>query len=223
MYDPASLLIVTYRLFTPSQLGFVLIHDCSYDKSLLISIDPQMVGFLFQRMIRAGLIAKETEPSFFHLPNTHLFMLWGVDPVWSHEADHTHSVSTRQLLDFLYSTNIFAPLIPGVMLLPSLLPHTLPRSCDPESDSLIPRRTYFFSYLPSIFSAQLIARVVSKIQPTASRPLSPGQTTPTLTLPILTASGTRGAFFNLTNLTCTCTFQSLSVHVCKPLTVANWQ
>ncbi len=183
--------ISEYDLVLSSQLGFVLIHECSFNKSLLVSVDPQMVGYLLQRMIKAGIIAKEAEPASFYLPNTHLFMLWGVDPIWSHDVDHTHTVSPRHILDFLYSTNMFSPLLPGILLLPSLLPHTLPRSCDPESDLLVPRRTYFFSYLPSFFSAQLIARVVSKLQPISSpRPLSPGQTTSTLILPIVTPTGT---------------------------------
>ena len=148
-----------------------------------------MIGYLFQRMIKAGLVAKETDPSSSHLPNTHLFMLWGVDPVWSYERGPAHSVSTEQLLDFLYSTNIFSPLLSGVTLLPSLLPPTLPRSCDPDSESLISRRAYFFSYLPTLFPAQLIARVVSKLQSLNPRSLSPGQTIPAVTLPILTTSG----------------------------------
>ena len=148
-----------------------------------------MIGYLFQRMVRAGVIAKEVNPASCCLPNSHLFMLWGVDPVWSTESKHKLSVTPQSLLDFLYNCNVFSPLLPGIIFLPSLLPLTLPRSCDPDSASLVPRRSYFLSYLPSLFPAQLIARIVSKLEATPTRPLSPGQTTPTPNVPIVTTTG----------------------------------
>lgn len=148
-----------------------------------------MIGYLFQRMIRAGVIAKEVHPASCCLPNSHLFMLWGVDPVWSTQDKLQQSVTPQRLLDFLYNSNVFSPLLPGITFLPSILPLSLPKSCDPDSTSLVPRRSYFLSYLPSLFSAQLIAKIVSKLEATPIRPLSPGQTTPTPSAPIVTTTG----------------------------------
>lgn len=130
-----------------------------------------------------------------YLPNSHIFMLWGVEPIWSLELEQTtDAIYSQHLLDFLYDLNLCCPLLPGLTLLPSIVPDRLPSNqCPTPSPSLRCRRVYFFSYLPVHFFSQLVARVISgflKITGGLPSPISPGQVPPsTTTVPFEMQSG----------------------------------
>ena len=142
----------------------------------MVAVDPQLVGYLLQRMIRASLLSKEAsaQNSPF-LPVSHLFMLWGVDSIWSAEP-RPHCFSSEHLLDFLYHLNVCTPLIPGLSLMPALLSPTLPPSSEPDTSALVPRRVYILSYLPWLLPSQLSTRLLSALvdSATMAAPTSPG-------------------------------------------------
>lgn len=135
-------------------------------------------------------------PTSCHLPNSHIFMLWGVEPIWSLERqDHAiETVYSQHLLDFLYNLNFCTPLVSGFTLLPSIIPDQLPPTHQPTlSPSLRSRRVYFFSFLPVRFFSQFVARVVSSFLKTTGGlppPISPGEVPPSgLSIPFEMQSG----------------------------------
>ena len=161
-------------------------------------VDPQMIGCLLQRTVQYCRLTQEEggNPAAILVAATHLCMMWGVEPVLSMgEASPRNkppAVSSTQLLHFLCQLKVFTYVQPGAMLLTPMLPHTLPRSCDPDPTSLVPLRSYVFSYLPSFFPmhvlALLVAAVVKDLSP-LSPPSSPSQTIPPATVPIMLPSG----------------------------------
>ena len=59
------------------------------DKDLdtaLVAVNPQIVGFLLQRTLRAGEAHGETNALSGFLPYMHPTMIWGVEPVWSEDT-----------------------------------------------------------------------------------------------------------------------------------------
>ena len=156
-----------------------------------------MVGYLLQRMIRAGAVGKEVNSLTCHLPNSHLFMLWGVEPIWSADRDR-NTIYSHHLIDFLYGLNICTSLVPTVTTIPSILPPSLPDDQKlPELSSLTPRRVYILGYLPTLFSSQLVTRILSAIgDRNSSRPPSPSllqqsYSSPAISVPIELASGAK--------------------------------
>lgn len=113
-------------------------------------------------------------------------MLWGVEPVWSRELEQgTDAIHSQHLLDFLHGLNLCSPLLPGLTLLPSILPDRLPFPHHPSpSPSLQCRRVYFFGFFPVHFFSQIISRVVMgflKISGGPPSPISPGDAPSTTT------------------------------------------
>ena len=157
-----------------------------------------MVGCLLQRTMQYCRHTQEEggNPGTILVAATHLCMMWGVEPVLSMQDSHApptpHQVTTSQLLHFLCQLKIFAYIQPGAMLLTPVLPHTLPRSCDPDPTSLLPRRSYVFSYLPSFFHMHVLALLVGGVVKElaySSPPASPNQTLPPTSIPIKLPSG----------------------------------
>lgn len=52
----------------------------------LVAVNPQIVGFLLQRTLRAGEAHSETNALSGFLPYMHPTMIWGVEPVWSEDV-----------------------------------------------------------------------------------------------------------------------------------------
>ena len=199
MYFRKILVLRVYLLTPPppppsdTQFGFVHLHECHENKTLLVGVDPQLIGYLLQRMIKAGLVTKEVQPHSSHLPNSHLFMLWGVEPIWSVDLD-SDTIYSHHLLDYLYYLNICTPLLPGITMIPFLLTPALMRGQEPDATSLTPRRVYILGYLPSMFSSQLTNRVLSALVEACSTgispPTSPGNVTNfKATVPLVMPSG----------------------------------
>ncbi len=160
---------------------------------MLVGIDPQLIGYLLQRMIKAGLVTKEVNPYSCHLPNTHLFMLWGVEPIWSVDQD-SDTIYSHHLFDYLYHLDVCTPLLPGITVIPSIITSSLPRDQEPDPSPLTARRVYILGYLPFLFFSQLTTRVLSAFvnagSSGASPPTSPGNSsTYTVTVPIEMPSG----------------------------------
>lgn len=162
-------------------------------------VDPQVVGCLLQRTVRVCRAIQHdgTNPAAIFIAITHLCMVWGVESVltvdqWSSSKKKISSVTSAQLLHFLCHIKVFAPLLPGVILLTPVIPDALPRSCDPDSSSLVPRRSYVFSYLPSSFHTHLISLLVGTVTretTPSSLPTSPNQSTPPANIPTILPSG----------------------------------
>lgn len=178
-------------------MGVIYSHHCT-DGQTLVCVDPQLIGCLLQRTMQACQVAQESNPGSIFLANTHLSMMWGVEPILTLGLDSTTklkypSVKSAHLLHFLEQLKVFSPLLPGAMLLCPVLPVMLPESCVPDSTHLTPRRSYVFSYLPSSFHTHLISRIVSAIVSATSpvsSPSSPNQPSPPATIPIVLPSGT---------------------------------
>jgi len=159
-----------------------------------------MVGCLLQRTVHYSrhTQAEGGNPATIVVAATHLCMMWGVEPVLSmrdspqHAPTSPHQVTTSHLLHFLCQLKVFAYIQPGAMLLTSVLPHTLPRSCDPDSSSLVSRRSYVFSYLPSFFHMHVLALLVGGVMKelsSSSLPASPNQVISPAAIPIKLPSG----------------------------------
>lgn len=179
---------------SPPQMGLLYAHHTA-DGQVLVCLDTQLIGCLLQRTLRACLVHQEVNQGANFLANSHLCMMWGVEPILTLEHDQhpTYpSITSAHLLHFLQHLKVFSPLLPGAMLLSPSLPHTLPRSCDPDSTSLIPRRSYVFSYLPSSFHIHLVTRVVAAIVKRSSPPSSPSSPnlpSPPATVPTVLPTG----------------------------------
>ena len=164
---------------------------------MLICINPQVIGHLLHRTVQACQVTQEANPASVFLANTHICMMWGVEPILSLERDLedniSPSVTSSQLLHFLNQLKIFSPLLPGVTLLTPILPDLLPRGCCPDSTSLTPRRSYVLSYLPSFFHIHLISRLVTTVVMETNPPIasSPNQPSPPATTPVVLPSGER--------------------------------
>ena len=178
------------------EMGLVHLHHPSAIETL-VCLDPQLIGCLLQRTMHACKMSQDTNPGCIFLADTHLSMMWGVEPILSMEDKDSHNdksppVTSAQLLHFLKQLKVFAPLLPGVTLLAPILPPALPRACDPDSTSLTPRRAYIFSYLPSFLHTHLISRLVAAIVKDTdpeSSPSSPNQPSPPASIPITLPSG----------------------------------
>lgn len=179
-------------------MGLIYVYHCA-DGQMLVCLDPQLIGCMLQRTLQACQVSQETNPGSIFLAITHLCMMWGVEPILNLDKDSSSSkcsaaMTSAHLLHFLQHLRVFSPLLPGVMLLTPILPHTLPRSCDPDSTHLTPRRSYVFSYLPSHFHIHLISRIISAIvaanTPLTSSPTSPNLPSPPPTIPVVLPSGT---------------------------------
>ena len=156
-----------------------------------------MIGYCLHRTIQECCTSQDRNSASVFLSNAHLCMIWGVGPTLvKQESRDTQnilpSVTSHQLLYFLDELKLFSPLFPGTTLVVPALPHTLPRSCDPDSTSLTPRRSYILSYLPSFLHSHLTAQIVSAIiGETSATTSSPGHApsspdhTPLPTIPIV--------------------------------------
>lgn len=167
------------------------LYQCRKTDTVLVGIDPQLIGYLLQRMIRASLVAQELNNNSCYLPNSHLFMLWGVEPIWSVEQD-TNSLHSQHFLDYLYHLNICTSLVPGITVIPAILPSSLPKSLKPNTILLLPRRVYILGYLPTLFCLQLTTRILSALgQSGGSSPvlISPNHTPPSMSVPVELPSG----------------------------------
>ena len=128
---------------------------------------------------RTHSLTQEVNPTSCYLPNSHIFMLWGVEPVWSRELEQgVDTIHSQHLLDFLHHLNLCSPLLPGLTLLPSILPTRLPSPLHPSpSHTLRCRRVYLFGFFPRDFFPQLVSRVVSNFLANSrvtTSPISPG-------------------------------------------------
>lgn len=171
----------------------IYLYQCRGGGPLLISIDLQMVGTLLQYTLRANCRA-QGNGSTPYLANTHLAMIWGVEQVLlvqQEDREKSNKPSSQNLLDYLYHLDICSPLFPGTSLLPSTVPTSLPRGSEPDPSSLIPRRVYILNYMPSLFSFQLVSRLVSALvrDSVPSLPISPSQTAPPPSTPLVLPSG----------------------------------
>lgn len=146
-------------------------------------------------MVKAALVTKEVNPYSCHLPNTHLFMLWGVEPIWSVDHD-SDTIYSHHLFDYIYRLDICAPLLPGVTVIPSTVNFSLPRDQEPDPTPLSARRVYILGYLPVLFFSQLTTRILSALVAAsstgASPPTSPGNSPPySVAIPFEMPSGLR--------------------------------
>ena len=181
-------------MFIPPQMGLIYMHR-STDGQILVCLTPQLIGSLLQRTLHACQMTQETHPGAIFLATTHLCMMWGVEPILTlDKKDVTKSpqVTSAHLVEFLQHLQIFSPLLPATMLVTPILPPTLPRSCDPDSTHLTPRRSYVFSFLPSFFYMHLVSRIVASIVTSStplSSPTSPNHPSPPPAVPIILPSG----------------------------------
>ena len=155
---------------------------------LLVGVVPQLIGHLLQRITRAGSTAKEANIHSCYLADAHLCMLWGLQPVVSLEESDNDSASSLHLLDYLRHLNICCPLFPGTSFFPFMLPPSLPRGMEPDASTLVPRRTYIISYMPTMFASKLATRLVSSLIK-ESNPSSPNLSAPAATVPLKMPSG----------------------------------
>lgn len=174
------------------QMGLIFSHVCAGGQ-VLVCLEARLIGCLLERTMHACRVGQEVNPATVFLANSHLCMMWGVEPILTVNTDtESPSISSAHLLHFLQRLKVLTPLLPGVMLLAPSLPHTLPRSCDPDSTSLTPRRSYVFSYLPSFFHIHLINRLVAAVVKATGVPTiasSPNQPSPPGTIPIVLPTG----------------------------------
>ena len=177
------------------QVGAVYLYQCRGGGPLLVCVDLQIMGSLLYSTLRATCSAHSTNAACY-LANTHLAMIWGVEQVVlvqqeEEEQQNIIKPSSQNLLDYLYHLDICSPLFPGTSLLPSTIPASLPKGSEPDSSSLLPRRVYILNYMPSLFSFQLVSRLVSALMRDSvpSLPTSPSQVAPPPTVPLNLPSG----------------------------------
>jgi leucine-rich repeat kinase 1 len=143
--------------------GVVYIHDLVRDgdnnSSPIVAINPQIVGFLLQRTVRSGEMHSEANVISGFLPNMHPAMIWGIDPVIA-DGLSISGITALQLMDFLMSIDLCAPLVPGACLIPSLLPILPVPGTVFSFENLEVRRVYLLGYLPSFFSSHLTSRIL---------------------------------------------------------------
>ena len=96
------------------------------------------------------------------LPNVHPVMIWGVDPVLF-ANDNSAGITGLQLIDFLTSIDLWALLVPGVVLIPSLLPCLPPTGSVLNLEDLVPKRVYILGYLPSFFWCHLMSKILRSL------------------------------------------------------------
>lgn len=171
----------------------IYVYQCRGGGPLLISVDLQIMGNLLQKTLRATCAPHTSSPACY-LANTHLAMIWGVEQILlvkQQEVQESHKPSSQNLLDYLYHLDICSPLFPGTSLLPSAVASSLPKGSEPDSASLIPRRVYILNYMPTLFAFQLLSRLVASLvrDSVPSLPVSPSQTAPPPTVPLVLPSG----------------------------------
>lgn len=167
-------------------------YQCRGGGPLLVCVDLQIIGNLLYSTLRASC----STAAACYLANTHLAMIWGVEQVVQVQQDEKtqgrdNKPSSQNLLDYLYHLDICSPLFPGTSLLPSSIPHSLPKGSEPDSASLLPRRVYILNFMPSLFAFQLVSRLVSALvrDSVPSLPISPSQTAPPPSTPLVLPSG----------------------------------
>lgn len=105
-----------------------------------------------------------------------------------------------QLVEFLNSIDLTAPLVPGASLIPSILPPVPVPGTTLVLDDLIPRRVYILGYLPSFFWSHLTSRILStlvrnevletkNLEASLTTPPSPSALPPQPTNPLVTPTG----------------------------------
>ena len=130
----------------------------------LIAINPQIIGYLLQRTVRAGEAQSESNVLPGFLPNVHPNMIWGVDPIVNLVERSSHGISPTQLINFLSSVDILAPVVPGACIVPSLLPVLPVQGTCLELNDLECKRVYLLGYLPSFFWSHVVARVLQGLK-----------------------------------------------------------
>ena len=129
------------------------------------------------------------------LPNVHPAMIWGVDPVLFAD-DNSAGITGLQLIDFLTSIDLCAPLVPGAVLIPSLLPRLPPTGSVLNLEDLIPKRVYILGYLPSFFWCHLMSKILRSLAhhrflqgDSLLTPSSPSSLPPRPANPLVTPTG----------------------------------
>ena len=92
----------------------------------------------------------------------HPNMIWGVNPIICSEGT-THGISPTQLISFLTSMNIAAPVVPGACVIPSLLPVIPVPGTNINLTDMNVKRVYILGYLPSFFWFHLVCRVLQAL------------------------------------------------------------
>lgn len=163
----------------------------------LVAINPQIIGFLIQRTIRAGEAQSEGNLLSGFLPNVHPIMIWGVHSALFSEGP-TRGITAIQLIDFLMSLDLCAPLVPGACLIPSLLPPIPVPGTTVELNDLETRRVYILGYLPSFFWPHLMCRVLRTLAhhhilqgDHPLTPTSPSSLPPRPNNPLITPTGAK--------------------------------
>lgn len=107
-----------------------------------------------------------------------------------------NTIYSHHLIDFLYGLNMCTSLVPTVTTIPSILPSVLKEDqLLPELSPLTPRRVYILGYLPTLFSSQLVTRILSVIghehtsRPPSTSSLQQSYSSPPMDVPIELASG----------------------------------
>ncbi|XP_019862865.1 PREDICTED: uncharacterized protein LOC109591600, partial [Amphimedon queenslandica] len=181
--------------------GVVFLHDSPRvddRNSPVVAINPQIIGFLLQRTIRSGEMHGEGSILSGFLPNVHPAMIWGVDPVLFADDNNSAGITGLQLIDFLTSVDLCAPLVPGAVLIPSLLPRLPPAETVLNLEDLSPKRVYILGYLPSFFWCHLLSRVLRALAfhrflqgDTLLTPSSPSSLPPRPANPLVTPTGAK--------------------------------
>ena len=180
------------------QIGLLYMHDCGWGESrerFLVSVNPQIIGFLLQRTLRAAQAASDKLALSGFLPTMHPVMIWGVDQVWSMEQSVSGTTAT-QLMQFLTSLDVCCPIVSGACLLPSVLPQVLPPGTSLELNNMVPKRVYLLGYLPSFFPAHLTCRILQALarhnllsKSSDLYPHSPSTPSPQAAVPVITETG----------------------------------
>ena len=173
-------------------------HDCGWGETrdrFLVSVNPQILGFLLQRTLRAGQVSSDSNSLAGFLPSMHTVMIWGVEQVWSRD-ELTVGTTAAQLMEFLSSLDICSPIVPGGCLFPSVLPKLPPPGASLELNNMVAKRVYLLGYLPSFFPAHLTCRILQGLarhniltRDTPLYPKSPSAPSPRAQVPVITPTG----------------------------------
>ena len=131
-------------------------YEC-LDGSMIVALDPELVGQLLYHTVSTVYGRDKGSAPIRLLSNHSLCQLWGVATIPL--PQHDMEVSSQQLLEFLTSVDICAPLHSGVAIFP-IVAHQFPSKQLELNFNLVSRRVYLFSYLPSLFFHHLTSRVV---------------------------------------------------------------
>ena len=173
-------------------------HETDKQTSPIVALNPQIIGYLLQRTIRSAEMQSESNILAGFLPNVHPTMIWGVDPVLSTDENTYSGISATQLVDFLTSVDLCAPIVPGACLVPLLLPTIPIPGTNLNFEFLETKRVYLLGYLPSFFWSHLMSRVLRTLahnrllqhsDPLA--PVSPTTLPPRPENPLVTPTGAK--------------------------------